>query len=128
MHICSCNTFECGKKVYCDDNGIKKMHVSLSNVTFQKYERLAQLNSILGPRPHGNQHQTQNQGPLSTPSGTNASVFQISSPCYQPEPPPDGPSTLPSKQIPNKGGVDHFCLLGSLKGENLWSYVDIDHP
>ncbi|KNZ56475.1 uncharacterized protein VP01_2397g4 [Puccinia sorghi] len=62
MCICSCHKFGCGKQVYRDNNGIKQMCVTLSNVNFQKHERLAQLNSILRPRPHGNKHQTQNQG------------------------------------------------------------------
>ncbi|KNZ63044.1 hypothetical protein VP01_1193g7 [Puccinia sorghi] len=97
-----CHKFGCGQEVYRYDNGIDKMGVPLSDVTFQKHKMLAQLNSVLRPRPHGNQHQTQNQGPLSTPSGTHDSGSQISGPhAASKNHCPDKPSTLPSKPILN---------------------------
>ncbi|KNE93616.1 hypothetical protein PSTG_12992 [Puccinia striiformis f. sp. tritici PST-78] len=51
----ACVESGCGKKVYRDSNGVKRMGVPLSDACFRKHQRMAQLNILVRTRPSDNQ-------------------------------------------------------------------------
>ena len=79
MKVCTCEKFGCAQSIYRDANGIERMGVPLSDVTFRKHQRLAQLNVLLGSTSPGNRHPTPTpqDRPLLMPSEMAATGSQL---------------------------------------------------